>query len=132
LNFIEFMLAVATPAPTTDPAPPFFGLLNGPMPLIIGGLIIFMLFSSKNKNRGEEKQRVEMLKQLKRSDRIQTTGGILGSVMRVEENRVEVKVDESSNTKIWFARSSILKVTEPSDKVDKTEKSEKNDKAETK
>ena len=36
-----------------------------------------------------------MLKQLKRGDRIQTIGGIQGTVVTVEENRVAVKVDES-------------------------------------
>jgi preprotein translocase subunit YajC len=120
------LAATVTSAPTSQPAPWWLPYVNSPFPLIIGGLIIFMLFSSKNKNRGEEKQRQEMLKQLKRGDRIQSIGGIQGAVVRVEENRVEVKVDESSNTKIWFARTAILKVTEQSDKGDK-DKTDKGD-----
>jgi preprotein translocase subunit YajC len=59
-----------------------------------------------------------MLKQLKRGDRIQTIGGIQGAVVRAEESRVEVKVDESSNTKIWFARTAIARVIE-AEKVEK-------------
>jgi preprotein translocase subunit YajC len=69
------------------------------------------MIMSKSK-KGPEKQRLEMLKQLKRGDRIQTIGGILGSVLRTEENRVEVKVDETNNTKMWFTRSAIHRVLE--------------------
>jgi preprotein translocase subunit YajC len=66
----------------------------------------------KGKGGKEEKARQALLKQLKRGDRIQTIGGIQGAVVRAEEARVEVKVDESSNTKIWFARSAIARVIE--------------------
>ncbi len=72
---------------------------------------VFMLMG-KGKGGKEEKARQALLKQLKRGDRIQTIGGIQGAVVRAEEARVEVKVDESSNTKIWFARSAIARVIE--------------------
>ena len=60
---------------------------------------------------------IESLKQLKRGDRIQTIGGILGNVLRVEENRIEVKVDETNNTKMWFTRNAIHRVIDE-DKAD--------------
>jgi preprotein translocase subunit YajC len=114
------MLAIGnTTSKPADPAPPGFDLLRNPILPIGVGLLLIMMFSGKGK-RTEEKKRLEMLKQLKRGDRIQTIGGILGAVVRVEENRVEVKVDESSNTKMWFARSAILKVVDA-----EKEKSEK-------
>ena len=117
MKIIESFLA-ATPPSTTQPAAPWwFQLMNNPVALIGGVILISFMFMGKGK-RGEEKQRQDMLKQLKRGDRIQTIGGIQGAVMRTEESRVEVKVDESSNTKIWFARSAIARVLE----VDKTEK----------
>jgi preprotein translocase subunit YajC len=120
LNIIELLAAGSTTNPDTAPA--WFDALRNPFTLIIGAVLLFMVFSGKGK-RTEEKQRAEMLKQLKRGDRIQTIGGIQGSVMRAEESRVEVKVDESSNTKIWFARTAIARVIEV-DKSDKTEKVE--------
>ena len=125
------MLAVAnaTTQPVED-APWYVKLMQGPYVLIAGMLVVLMLFSGKGKRNAEEKQRAEMLKQLKRGDRIQTIGGIQGAVTRAEESRVEVKVDESSNTKIWFARTAIAKVIEQNDKPDK-EKAEK-EKAEAK
>jgi preprotein translocase subunit YajC len=94
--------------------------MQNPMLLLGAVVLISFMFMGKGK-RGEEKSRQDMLKQLKRGDRIQTIGGIQGAVMRTEESRVEVKVDESSNTKIWFARSAIARVLEQ-DKADKAEK----------
>ncbi len=111
------VLAVTTtpPPPTSQPAgeaPAWFDAFRNPL-VIVPALVLVatMLFSGKGK-RADEKQRAEMLKQLKRGDRIQTIGGILGAVVRAEETRVEVKVDESSNVKIWFARTAISKVVE--------------------
>jgi preprotein translocase YajC subunit len=121
LKIIEFIAQTAptgamTSKPAADPAPQWFTMLTNPMVLFGAVILISFMFMGKGK-RTEEKQRQEMLKALKRGDRIQTIGGILGAVTKVEENRVEVKVDESSNTKMWFARSAIARVTD----VEKTE-----------
>jgi preprotein translocase subunit YajC len=51
-----------------------------------------------------------MLEQMKRGDRVQTIGGILGKVVEAEPEKVLLKVDESSNTKIWFSRNAIHRV----------------------
>ena len=64
-------------------------------------------------NRSKKKQdkgRTDMLAQLKKGDEVQTIGGILGKVMDAREDRVLVKVDENSNTKIWFSRTAIHRV----------------------
>jgi preprotein translocase subunit YajC len=119
LKIIEAFIAQASQPVKSDPAPGWFQALQNPIVLMIGLVLLISMFMGKGK-RGEEKARTEMLKQLKRGDRIQTIGGIQGAVTRVEENRVEVKVDESNNTKMWFARSAIARVLE-ADKVEKSE-----------
>ena len=118
MKIIESIVAVGTTTPTDTP-PGWFTFLQSPMTLIVALVLMSFLFMGKGK-RGEEKERQEMLKNLKRGDRIQTIGGIQGAVTRAEESRVEVKVDESSNTKIWFARTAIARVIE-ADKSEKTE-----------
>jgi preprotein translocase subunit YajC len=114
LNIILFLAQATQAASTTQgaaEAPGWAKLLGSPMfPLILGMVVLFM-FMSKSKKKTEQK-REDMLKQLKRGDRIQTIGGILGTVLRAEESRVEVKVDEGGNTKIWFTRSAIHRVVE--------------------
>ncbi len=96
-----------------DPPPGWFSYLTSPI-VMIGAvfLITTMLFGNKGK-RAEEKTRVEMLKNLKPGERVQTIGGIQGAVVKAEADRVQVKVDESNNVKIWFARNAISKVVDP-------------------
>jgi preprotein translocase subunit YajC len=78
------------------------------LPILLGLLVLyFFVFRSK---RGEEKKRQQMLDTLKRGDRVQTIGGILGTVLEAKDNEVVVKVDESTNTKMRFTRSAIHRV----------------------
>ena len=105
---ISAMLAQTT-QPTTKP---FWArvIVDGgimvPMLLLLAVMWIFMLRGKKN----EQRQREEMLNTLKRGDRIQTIGGVLGTVVDVRDAEVVVKVDESSNTKMTFIRSAIHRV----------------------
>ena len=98
-------------AQTTKPAPP--PLLDGLKTFVpvlgIGLVLYFLLFGMKPK---ADKARKEMLANLKRNDRIETIGGIRGTVVdvREEESDVLVKVDEGTNTKIRFARTAIREV----------------------
>jgi preprotein translocase subunit YajC len=106
-------LVAQTTQPTTQPgkSPPWWitGGSNLMFPLLIGLLLLFVFTSSKNK-RKDEKTRQDMLKNLKRGDRVQTIGGIIGTVVDAREGDVVLKVDESSNTKIKFAREAIKRV----------------------
>ncbi len=105
--------AVAPTAPATggSPAPGWFQLLQGPLfPLMVGVLILYLfVFRSKRKT---DKKRTDMLGNLKRGDRVQTIGGIMGTVVEARDTDVLLKVDESSNTKIRFSRNAIHRVVE--------------------
>ena len=108
------LLAQATQpgaAQTTQPAsrPPFADLLSSPlMPLVLGILVLYFFVFRSKKN--QDRQRQDMLNQLKKNDEIQTIGGIIGKVMETRDDRVLVKIDESTNTKVWFSRSAIHRV----------------------
>ena len=85
------------------------------MPLLLALAVLwFLMFRSKG---GEKKKRDQMLAELKKGARIQTIGGILGTVLDVRDSEVLVKVDESTNTKMRFARSAIHRVLDD-DKVE--------------
>lgn len=105
---IEF-LAVATTAPASSDSGLRDVLHNPMMVIVIGFFVIYMVMILPK--RKQDKQRNQMLNDMKRGDEIQTIGGIIGKVVDPREDRVLVKVDESSNTKIWFARSAIARVT---------------------
>jgi preprotein translocase subunit YajC len=101
--------APGTPANKT-PAPQAADTATWMVPLMIIMLVFYVLvFRSKRK---QDRQRSNMLQQLKRGDRIQTIGGILGTVVEARETEVVVKVDESNNIKLRFNRSAIHRVIE--------------------
>lgn len=77
--------------------------------LMLLAVLWFFMLGGKRK---EEKTRQNMLNQLKKGDRIQTIGGVLGTVVEARENEVVVKVDETTNTKMRFTRSAIHRVLE--------------------
>ena len=111
MNAIVSLLAATITTQPTAAVPWWAQILKTPFPLIVIGLFFFLMISNRGGNK-DKKAREAMLKQLKRGDRVPTIGGILGTVLRAEETRVEVKVDETNNTKIWFARSAIQRVVE--------------------
>jgi preprotein translocase subunit YajC len=81
----------------------------GPMLPIILVMVLFIWMTSRSRKR-QEQQKKDMLGAMKRGDRVQTIGGILGNVVEVRDDRILLKVDESNNTKVWFARSAIHRV----------------------
>jgi preprotein translocase subunit YajC len=104
------LLAAATTSPSGGTDSPLFSLTHGIMRVVIIAIVVMyaMMILPKRK---QDRQRNQMLNDMKRGDEIQTIGGIIGKVVDPREDRVLVKVDESSNTKIWFTRSSIARVT---------------------
>jgi preprotein translocase subunit YajC len=79
--------------------------------ILLGIIVIFVFTSSGRASRQQEKKQKEMLSALKRGDRVQTIGGILGSVVETRDNEVVIKVDEGTNTKIRIVRDAIKKVS---------------------
>jgi preprotein translocase subunit YajC len=115
LNTILHLIAQATQAATDatqgEVTPPWWANPQIMLYAVLGFALLFVFTSSGRANRQQEKKHKEMLSNLKRGDRIQTIGGIIGSVVETRENEVVVKVDEGTNTKIRFVRDAIKKVS---------------------
>jgi preprotein translocase subunit YajC len=88
-------------------APP--SLWSSPLVLVFGMLLIIMLTTVLG-GRKEKKRRAELLSSLKRQDRVQTMGGIIGTIVEMKDDEVVLRVDEGTNTRIRFARSAIQQV----------------------
>ena len=99
-------------AQATQPVQPPGGagdFLRSPLVPLVIVMIFLWWFMSRGKNK--ERQRYEqMLASLKKNDRIQTIGGVIGTVVDVRDNEVVVKVDETNNVKIRFNRTAIKDV----------------------
>ena len=90
-------------------APGLVQFLTSPLFPVTAILLLLWFFTFRTKRKDEQKKK-DLLNSIKRGDRVQTIGGILGTVVEVEEARVRLKVDESSNTKIWFSRNALFRV----------------------
>ena len=76
------------------------------MIILLGGMILFSIIATRR----DRKKREAMLSAVRKHDRVQTIGGVIGSVVDVKDNTVVLKVDESTNTRITFARSAVQQV----------------------
>ena len=85
---------------------PFGGQFFMLLLLVLGAMIIFTVMGQRR----DRKKRQALLGSVKKHDRVQTSGGLIGSVVEVKADTIVLKVDESSNTRITFARSSIQQV----------------------
>lgn len=70
-------------------------------------LLYFMMFRGPRKKQQQQRQ---MIDSLKKNDRVQTIGGIMGTVLDVKDDEVTLKIDESNNTKIKVVAGAISKV----------------------
>ena len=100
----------------TDPnqAPPPQGKKpNSQFTFILLGLMFvifyFMIFRGPKKKQQQQKK---MIQSLEKNARVQTIGGILGTVIEVGENELTLKIDETNNTKIKVLPSAISRVIE--------------------
>jgi preprotein translocase subunit YajC len=114
LNLIPILvhtLAQATQPAATGGAPANEG---GPPPWLnlvpFIFLIALLLFFSMRTKKGEQHKREDMLSKLKKGDEVQTIGGLFGRVMEVKDDRIILKIDESTNTKVQCTRSAIHRV----------------------
>jgi len=95
----------------------FFTLLGETQPARPGGgnffmtitffVLIFMVFYFLviMPSRKKQKKHQEMVEQLKPGDKVVTSGGIYGTVMGVQKDRIELKI--ASNVKIDITKNAV-------------------------
>lgn len=96
-----------TPAPAQkqqQPSTPWSGYI---LLIAMFVLLYFMMFRGPKKKQQQQRQ---MIESLKKNDRVQTIGGILGTVLDVKDDEVTLKIDESTNTKVKVVAGAISKV----------------------
>jgi preprotein translocase subunit YajC len=80
--------------------------------IFIGLIFVVMYFIMFRGPRKKQQQQQQMISALKKNDRVQTVGGILGTVIEVSETEITLKVDETNNTKIKVLPSAVSRVVE--------------------
>jgi preprotein translocase subunit YajC len=96
--FIGFLASLQQ----TEPAPRG-NILTALFPFILIFVIFYLLIIMPSRKRQRRHQ--EMVQQLKPGDKIVTSGGIHGTVMGVQKDKIELKI--ASNVKIEIAKNAV-------------------------
>ena len=104
---IAIVDGVPSQGDSSTAASPFGGSFFLILMLFVLGMLVFSAFGGRK----QRKKRAVMLDSLKKHDQVVTRGGVFGSIVEIKPDRVVLKVDESSNTRITVVRDSIEQVT---------------------
>lgn len=74
---------------------------------IVMMMFAFLFISTMMGGRKEKKRRAEMLAGLKKRDRVQTAGGVIGTIVEIKGDECLLESDRASNTRLWVARSAV-------------------------
>jgi len=103
MNVISFLFLGQQPA-TQAAAPAYQGnMLTALLPFAAVFAIFYLLIIMPQ--RKKQKKHQELVSNLKAGDRVITSSGIYGTVMGVQQDRIEVKI--AANTKIEVTKGSI-------------------------
>ena len=97
------------PAGATPTAP---GPGNNMIFLFMLPLVALVLLSMWM-NRKEKRKREALMSSVGKNDQVLTVGGVIGTVTEIYDDRIVLRVDDNTKTKISFARSSIQQVLKP-------------------
>jgi len=101
----------ATTTTSSETAPPSTQQQRSPFQpsqLILLGLMFVLMYVVLFRGpRKKQQQHKQMMQALGKNDRVQTIGGIIGTVVDIKDDEITLKIDESNNTKIKIVRSAI-------------------------
>jgi preprotein translocase subunit YajC len=86
------------------PARPSFDRYLLPVMLVV---LLLMLFWSSRSRKKQETKHQQMLAGLKKGDKVTSIGGVVGTIVEVRDDELVVKVDETNNVRLHFARWAI-------------------------
>ena len=97
------------PGPAAGEGAPRQSPFSGFGMMLILMMVVFFVFIMGGQ-RKEKKKKAKLLASLAKGDKVQTVGGILGTVIELRDSDIVLKVDENANTRIKFSRSAIQSV----------------------
>jgi len=102
--------AFAQAAGGAKPADPRLALLLQILQFVPIFVIIYLLLIRPQQQR--QKKLEDLVKKLKKGDRVLTTGGIIGTVVGVDDTRAVLRI--ADEVKVEFAKSAVVQVLEES------------------
>ncbi len=81
-----------------------------PFIFLMLGIMVLMIVMGGRREKKERQKKEALLSSLKKNDQVRTVGGLLGNVVEVRPDEVVLKVDDSNNVKMRFAKSAVQEV----------------------
>lgn len=100
---MSFFISEALAQPATAAAPGASSAIF--QILFLGGLFILFYFLAIRPQRKRQKEHADMVTNLAKGDEVVTTGGLLGRVVKVEEDYVALKV--ADNVELKFQKHAV-------------------------
>jgi preprotein translocase subunit YajC len=82
-------------------------MLGALLPFVLVFVIFYLLIIMPQ--RKKQKKHMELVENLKPGDRVITTAGILGTVMGVQKDFIELKVSSNTNVKITKSAVGVIR-----------------------
>ncbi len=101
-----FAQTTGAPGAAAAPANPALAFIIQFAPILLIFAIMYLLLIRPQQQR--QKQTVAMLKNVKKGDRVVTSGGIMGTVVGVDESKAVLRI--SDDVKVEFTKASIVQV----------------------
>ncbi len=81
-----------------------------PLLIIMFAIMYFLIIRPQKQ---KEKKRLAMISNVRKQDKIVTSGGVHGVIVTVKENEVVIRVDDAKDVKLRIDKSAITTVTVP-------------------
>ena len=103
---VSFLNFVPQAEPASKPG-------GSPLSVLLPFILVFVIFYLLiiMPSRKKQKKHQEMVEQLKPGDKIVTSGGIYGTVMGVQKDRIELKV--AANVKVDITKGAVAAILTP-------------------
>ena len=105
---MNFPMALAAAAPAAAPAGGTQGFLLQMAPMLLIFAVFYFVLIRPQQQR--QKSLAQMVNDLKKGDEVVTSGGLVGTIWAVKDDRVVVQVQD---TRLDFVKSSIVSVNKP-------------------
>lgn len=100
--------ATGAPVGPTGKGQPAGGL--GPMMWLLPAMLVIMILVSVMGSRKEKKRQADLLASVKKGDKVQMLGGVIGQVIELGDTEIVLRVEEG---RIRFAKSALQGVIRP-------------------
>lgn len=72
--------------------------------------LLLMIVMMSVSGRKQAKRQKALMASLQKYDKVQTAGGILGTIVEIKDHEIVIRTDEASNTRIRVVRSAVQAV----------------------